>query len=599
MNRGFVIVIGMLLVLLIVSSVLAAEPPGSFTAAGNTYTKAGSSTTRVTTWMPVALIAAPPFERVIPRARVRDEDLVPLSIIPEDVYASFTQGSGEAGSSSTGMYARVSAAFGIKGGVPSVSEASFKAGLEAALEASCGTSWEVAISSTGTNGGINWLLTDDVLVFAVRSSYTAYTYSAPGVPGKVELYMPQDGSHTARLFDLAGWNAYATAKNDAGEYLRDLPTFYSERPLTGNVDQYPSLTKGYYPVNAGDRFRGTPTFRMVGSKFYIDHHGSGLSGGMTISSGTFASSSASIGATLQFEGQSGVATASVEAALGATFTHEFSTSRSINMNFKTSSVHEKLDGSTSKNMDYHFTLQPRLYSLAINRSADADFSRMLARRLSFRLQGAAIKGATRATHITGNETNLVKAGANGQLLFAPTGQPLATILSANGVQNVWDSNVLVFDFVVPEKGVSYGRGVPIMPLVQTLVANGVLVPTPTQPNHDLWASLQGLTLPNPTSLVYVGPGSGSNAQIEAWKQQLAKLNTLVYCGPKPGNLTGGNREPLTAFNPSLNDWVLMQPPKTSMVMVNPQLFNPKSRPTKASNGPWLGLPLIAADVTQR
>ncbi|MEN6547909.1 MAG: hypothetical protein ABFE07_17875, partial [Armatimonadia bacterium] len=509
--HGWKIVVCSLVLILIAGEVLAAEPPGNFTAGGKTYSKSGSGVSLTTTWIPVGLIVAPPFEKVIPRARMRDEDLVPLSILPEEVFTSFTQGAGQAGSSSTGMYARVSAAFGAKGSVPGVWEAGFKAGIEASLESSCGTSWEVNISSTGSNGGSNYTLTDDVLVFAVRSNYIAYTYQAPGVAGVVEIYIPVDGSHTARLFDLEGWNAYAQAKDDAGEYMRDLPTFHCERPLTGNVDQYPTMAKGYYPVNAGDRFRGSPVFHMVGNQFYIDHHGSGLSGDMTITSEAFTSGSKSVGATLQFEGQYGPATASVEGALGATFTHEFSTSRSISMGFQTCSVHEKLDGTTYKNMDYHLVMQPRLYGLSITHAPDADFSRMLARRLSFQLQGAAVKGATRVVHVTGTETNLVRAGSGGQLLFAPTGQPLAQILSANGVTAVWDSNILVFDFVVPEKGVSYGRGVPIMPLVETFVANGVVVPAPTQPSHDLWASLKGLTLPNPTTLVYVGPGTGAQA----------------------------------------------------------------------------------------
>ncbi|MEN6302696.1 MAG: hypothetical protein ABFD96_08240, partial [Armatimonadia bacterium] len=111
--HGWRIVVCSLVLVLVAGEVLAAEPPDSFTAGGKTYSKSGSGVTRVTTWMPVALVAAPPFEKVIPRARVRDEDLVPLSILPEEVYASFTQGSGEASSSSTGMYARISAAFGV------------------------------------------------------------------------------------------------------------------------------------------------------------------------------------------------------------------------------------------------------------------------------------------------------------------------------------------------------------------------------------------------------------------------------------------------------------------------------------------------------
>ncbi|MEN6301303.1 MAG: hypothetical protein ABFD96_01185, partial [Armatimonadia bacterium] len=461
-----------------------------------------------------------------------------------------------------------------------------------ALEVSCGTSWEVSIASTGANSGINWTLTDDALVFAVRSTYMAYTYGAEGVGGKVEIYMPQQGGNAARLFDLDGWNAYAQAKNDAGEYVRDLPTFYCERPLTGNVDQYPTINMGYYPFNAGDRFHGTPAFRMVGSDFYIDHHGSGLSGEMSISSGTFAGVSGSVGATFQFEAEGSGMAASVEGALGATFTHEFSTSRSISMGFQTSSVHEKLDGSTYKNMDYHFMLRPRLYGLTVTHAPDSDFSRMLARRLSFRLQGAAVKGATRALHVTGNETNLVRSGSGGQLVFAPTGQPLNVILGANAIQAVWDSNVLVFDFVVPEKGVSYGRGVPIMPLVETFVANGVVVPTPTQPSHDLWASLKGLTLPNPTTLVYVGPGTGPQA--EAWKEQLGKLNTLVYCGPKPGEITASMGP--VACEPRPNDFVVIRPPEVERLTVNPSLFKPSSPRAKPRNGPWLGLPLMPAEV---
>lgn len=590
--HGWRILVCSLVVGLLGGQALAAEPPGSFNAGGKTYTKGGAGVTLTTTWMPVALIVAPPFEKVIPRARVRDEDLVPLSVVPEPVYTSFTQGSGQAGSSSSGMYARISAAFGAKGGVPGVWEASFKAGIEAAMEASCGTSWEVNVSSTGAISGFNYTLTDDVLVFAIRSSYTAYNYTAPGVPGTVLIYVPQEGGNTARLFDLDGWNAYAQAKDDAGEYMRDLPTFYCERPLTGNVDQYPTLAKGYYPVNAGDRFHGTPMFRMVGNQFYIDHHGSGLSGDMTITSGTFTGGSASVGATLQFEGQYGPGTASVEGALGATFTHEFSESRSISMGFQTSSVHEKLDGSTHKNVDYHLTVQPRLYGLSITHAADADFSRMLARRLAFRLQGAAVKGATRAVHVSGNESNLVRTGSGGQPVFAPTGQPLAAILSANGIASVWDSNILVFDFVVPEKGVSYGRGVPIMPLVQTFVANGVVVPTPTQPSHDLWASLQGLTLPNPTTLVYVGPGTG--AQAEEWKKQLGTINDLVYCGPKPGEITASMGT--VRCDPQPNEFVVVRPPRAQMLTVNPQLFNPSNPRAKPRNGPWLGLPLMSADL---
>jgi len=598
-SASLVVAVGGLLVCGVVA--WSAEPPESFTVGERTFSQSNDGVPRMTVWMPLAIIVVPPFEKVIPKARMRDEDLVPLAILPETIYASFSQSTGQSGSTTTGMYARLSAAFGAKGGVPGIAEASFKAGIEAAMEASCGTSWEVSLSSTGTLGGVNWLVNEDAMVFAIRSQYTAYQYSAEGVRGKAEIYMPSDETHGVRLFDIKGWNAYAQEKNDAGQYMRDLPTFHCERPLSGNVDQYPTGNRHGYPVSAGDRFRSRPIFRMVGNDSYIDHHGGGLAGGMTVSAAQMAGVGGSVGVTMQFEAEGQGVTASVEGAVGATYTHEFSTSRSVNVEFCAGSIHEKLDGSTVPGIDYHYVARPRLYALSVTHAPDADFSRMLARRLSFKLQGAAVKGVTRAVHVAGSETNLVRADSKGQLVFAPTGQALAVVLAANGIQAVWDSEVPVFDFVVPEKGVSYSKhGVPIMPLAQLFIANGVLVPTPAEPAHGLWADLGRLKLdiPDLSQMVYVGPGS--KARLVSLHRQLASINHLVYCGPKPGDVRKlpSTRLQTRDFTPQAGDYVAIQRPEGHLVMVNPALLNPEKPTARPRPGPWLSLPLMPAQLTR-
>lgn len=468
-------------------------PIASFQAGGHTFRFTGLSEARNSQWTPLALCVVPPFQRVIPRPRMvhvtegsggiplpggnivllyhlERENLVPLSIWPEEVSTIFSEGESASASQGKGVYIESSWAVGFGSGVEVLTaevSASIETGIETAAQTVGGTRVTFQQDVSGGYSGNNWVCTEEANVFAVQTQYDCYQFAEDGNPALIVwLDVPRD--MTYRVFSLSDWNAYASEKNQDGEFLRNLPTFEPVANFSGNVPAYPSEA-GQASLTATGRFRGTHTKLWTGPGLYINREASTLAASYSVSSETWESAERTIGATSEFEveasGIGGKGSATISRAVGSVYTTELASGHSIAGTWHTSSVHQRLDGGTGSLFDFHFTARPRLCRITYYPGASFGALDQLAARLAMMTRLSGVK-------LTVRGDSLYVVGFNRPISFfadSPSGAP-------------YSGRLLVLDWNVTDLGKSYRAGDgEIYRLAQSLLENKVLLPIAKPP----------------------------------------------------------------------------------------------------------------------
>lgn len=536
-------------------------PVPTFTADGHIFKYSGVVVSHASIYVPIAVLTPPPFEKVVRayalrkntidfpflrrglarvgfRTRNLFDDVVPVSILPQEVSTSFRTGQSTTSSSS------------IESGVSSALTIGFSAGakvFDIGLQESVETTVEESITEEegraltkasaviGTLSGYNWTLSEQGKVFATQSMYDCYQYTAEDLPGKavwinVPLYM------TCRIYGLDEWNSYAKEINDNKDIVDELPEFHT-RALwyIGNVSNYPLVGEPWSMFYASGRI-GDARLIVAGDMSYINREGSCLAGECTVSAEQWTKCAHTIGMNTQFVGEvstpSGGMKIGYSKAIHQGYTHELRKGQSFSMNYKTSGVHALLDGGDGAMADYHFRVAPMIFRMILEPSAKTGKLKATRQKIARSVVRHIARQAATVPKALVGKTNLtaddVKISSKTGVMVG--GYPLADMMFRSDVAPPHTGSVLCLQYAVADLGASYSRLSDHMAVLMLTHKSGLLRKIAigeTNPAAVNAVNPGGptLILPYPPAIQVTGfkPGpyiTRMNEQLDAWAQKV-------------------------------------------------------------------------------
>ncbi len=534
-------------------------PVPSFTADGHTFKYSGVVVSNTSIFVPIAVLMPPPYEKVIrayimrkntiefpflrhdlSRLGFRDrnifDDVVPLSLVPEEVSTSFSTGQSTTSSSSVENGVSSALIVGFSAGTE-VFDIGLQEEVEVKIEESIteeeGRALTKASAVIGTLSGINWTLSEPAKIFATQSTYDCYQYTADDMAGKavwinVPVYL------TCRIFGLDEWNDYAREINGNKDIVDELPEFDTcTLWYIGNVSNYPLFGEPWCMIRAQGR-KGDGRLIVAGDMSYINREGSCLSGECSVTAEEWTKCAHTIGMDTQFVGEvstpAGGMKIGCSKAIHQTYTHELRKGQSFSMNYQTSGVHALLDGGNGAIADYHFQVAPMIFRLILEPSSKAGKLKAERQKIARSVSRQIARQASSVPKALANKTGMtekdITVSKNGMMVG---GYPLLDLMYRSDVAPPHTGSILCLQYAVADLGESYGRLSDHMAVLMVAHKSGLmrkLATGETDPSAVNAFSPGGptLILPYPPGIQVKGfePGpyvTRMTEQLDAWARQ--------------------------------------------------------------------------------